>query len=104
MNIDPYNYIGPHFDGATYVPSFDHTRLSNQLSRVYGVLSDGKWITLSQLSIKANCPEASASSRLRDLRKDKFGGHTVHRKRGDKYNDGLFYYRLEIEPQQEMRV
>lgn len=96
---DPHNYIGTHFDGKTYNPVLDHTRLTNQLARVHSVLSDGKWITLSQLSIKADCPEASASSRLRDLRKDKFGGHTVDRKR---LSGGLFEYRLEIEPQREM--
>ena len=101
MNIDPYNYVGPHFDGETYKPELDHTRLTTQLARVKDVLSDGKWYTLMELSIRANCPEASASSRLRDLRKDRFGGHTVDRKRSSR---GLFFYRLDIQPQREMRV
>jgi len=98
---DPRNYTGPHFDGDTYIPSFDHTRLTGQLQRVHSILKDGHWWTLRDLSIMANCPEASASSRLRDLRKGKFGGHTVDRRR---VAGGLFEYRLEIEPQVEMRL
>lgn len=96
---NPYSYIGPHFDGVTYKAVFDHTRLSSQLGRVYGVLRDGQWYTLSELSILANGPEASVGARLRDLRKDKFGGYTVDRKR---LSGGLFAYRLEIDPQVEM--
>jgi len=93
------DYIGPHFDGSTYIPVLDHIRLTGQLHRVYGVLKDGHWYTLRELSMLANCPEASASSRLRDLRKDKFGGHTVDRIRK---KGGLFLYRLKIDPQREM--
>jgi len=95
------NNIGPHFDGETYKPALDHTRLTNQLTRVRSVLSDGRWHTLHELSVLANGPEASIGARLRDLRKERFGGHTVDKKRG---LYGLFYYRLEIEPQQEMRL
>ena len=98
---NPYNYIGPHFDGETFNPVFDHRRLTNQLRRVYDVLSDGRWHTLGELSILANGPEASIGARMRDLRKDKFGGYTVDRKR---LSGGLFAYRLEIEPQVEMRL
>ena len=101
MNIDPYNYTGPHFDGQTYVASFDHTRLTGQLQRVHSVLKDGHWWTLRDLSIMAHGPEASIGARLRDLRKDKFGGYTVDRKR---LSGGLFAYRLEIEPQQELAL
>ncbi len=99
MTHNPYDYVGPHFDGATYIPSFDHARLTNQLGRVYKVLSDGGWYTLRELSILANGPESSIGARLRDLRKDKFGGYTVHTKRK---KGGLFLYRLEIDPQREM--
>lgn len=95
------NYIGPHFDGETYIASFDDTRLSNQLSRVYDVLRNGQWYTLRELSILANGPEASIGARMRDLRKDKFGGYTVDTKR---LSGGLFAYRLKIEPQAEMRL
>jgi len=96
---NPYNYLGTHFDGKTYNPVLDHARLTNQLARVYEVLKDGRWYTLRELSILANGPEASIGARLRDLRKDKFGGHTVDRRRK---KGGLFLYRLKIEPQQEL--
>lgn len=104
---DPYNYeginSGAHFDGQTYSPVLDHKRLTGQLKRVYDVLSDGNWITLAVLSERADCPESSASARLRDLRKDKFGGHKVERIRHNMY-PGLFLYRLEVDSQQELRL
>jgi len=100
---NPYNHTGINsgadFDGKTYVPELDKARLTGQLKRVYDVLSDGHWYTLRGISVRAEAPESSCSARLRDLRKDKFGAHTVDRKRGLK---GLFYYKLEIDPQVEM--
>ena len=110
MNHDPYNWSfqylfysgvnsGAGFDGVTFNPAFDHTRLTKQLGRVYNVLKYGRWYTLRELSVLANGPEASIGAGLRDLRKDKFGGHTVDRKRG---LYGLWYYKLQVEPQQEM--
>ena len=99
----PLNFPGidgnVHFDGETYIPSLDKARLTGQLQRVYSVLSDGQWYSLRELSILANGPESSIGARLRDLRKDKFGGYTVDRKR---LSGGLFEYRLAIDPQQEM--
>ncbi len=100
---NPYNHTGINsgadFDGLTYQPKLDKVRLTSQLKRVYDVLSDGRWHTLHGISVRAEAPESSCSARLRDLRKDKFGLHTVDRKRG---LNGLFYYKLEIEPQVEM--
>ena len=101
MNIAPYNHVGPHFDGRTYDAELDHTRLTTQLARVKDVLSDGRWYSLGQLSLLAKGPEASIGARLRDLRKARFGGHTVDRKRSSR---GYFLYRLEIEPQVEMKL
>lgn len=82
----------PHHDGSTYDPAKDKQRLNAQTQRVYDVMRDGRWRTLRQLSDEAHAPEASVSARLRDLRKDKFGGHTVERRRTD---GGLWTYRLE---------
>ena len=89
------------FDGQTYEPSKDRTRLTGQLKRVYDVMQDGQWHTLKDLAAKSNASEASASARLRDMRKDKFGGHTVDRKRND---GGLFQYRLKVEGLQREMV
>ncbi len=81
----------PYFDGETYEPEHDEARLTGQLLRVYTLMRDGQWRGLSEISCEADCSEASASARLRDLRKARFGGLTVERQRLD---GGLFRYRL----------
>jgi biotin operon repressor len=88
--FDPVS--APHFDGVTYDPKRDHSRLHKQLTAVLEAMADGKWHTLARLSEQTGAPEASVSARIRDLRKEKFGGHKVERKRVD---GGLFFYRLE---------
>lgn len=90
----------PHFDGATYVPKHDHERLTCQLGRVLYVLRDKRWRTLGEVAeaIEERCgcsdPEASISARLRDLRKPKFGGHEVHRRRRGEAKRGVYEYQL----------
>ena len=83
----------PSFDGSTFDPVQDGQRLRGQLQAVTRLMSDGHWRSLSQIADGANCSEASASARLRDLRKLKFGGYTVERQR---LNDGsgLHFYRV----------
>jgi len=96
-------YSGAHFDGPTYNPSFDHIRLTGMLHRVFEAMSDGNWHRLSELAAHCKGSESSISARIRDLRKDKFGAFQVDRKRHEKVK-GLWLYRLEIEPQQEMAL
>lgn len=82
------------FDGATYVPERDHDRLASLLVRVrhFMLWADGEWMTPKQIMDAVNHWDwASISARLRDLRKPKFGGYDVQRKRGE---NGLHYYRL----------
>jgi len=89
----------PDFDGNTYDRSLDLVRLKGVLRAVFSVMCDGDWKTLSQISQEAEqfsgrrCPEAGVSARLRDLRKDKFGGFTVESRRADG-GDGTWVYRL----------
>lgn len=86
--------FGPDFDGETYDRERDHGRLNAQLSRVLTVMKDGRWHTLADLSATTGGdPEASVSARIRDLRKEKFGGYEVERRYVDR---GLFEYRLVI--------
>ena len=67
-------------------------RLQKQLVRVYSALTDGAWQTLAEVGFKSDAPEASVSARIRDLRKDRFGGFTInHRHVGD----GIHQYMLE---------
>lgn len=54
--------------GETYRPELDRERLKGQILRVLDALSTGRVFTLRQLADAAECPEASASARFRDLR------------------------------------
>lgn len=84
------------FDGATYDASLDRNRLEHQLGRVLEALAGGLWMTLGELAAAAHAPEASVSARIRDLRKPKFGGYRIERRRVPGEN-GLFQYRLWVQ-------
>jgi len=79
------------FDGASYEPDQDHGRLRKQLEGVRKIMADGKWHTLSELAEAIGCETQSASARVRDLRKPKYGSETIERKRID---GGLYGYRM----------
>jgi hypothetical protein len=79
------------FDGPDLQPA-DEVRLSGQLARVRTVMSGGAWLTLAEIAERAaGSSEAGVSARLRDLRKPRFGGHTVERRRR---TQGLWEYRV----------
>lgn len=86
-----------HRDGDTYEAEFDYTRLNRQMRLVYTVLKTGAWWTRHDIADVTKQPESSVSARIRDLRKAKFGGFTVERKRHSLI-PGLFLYRL-IQPE-----
>lgn len=79
------------FDGPTYDRDKDKDRLSGQFQKVFDTMRDGQWRTLDDITVITGYPNASISARLRDFRKDKFGKHTVERRR---VAQGLFEYRL----------
>jgi biotin operon repressor len=81
----------PDFDGATFERERDKVRLAQQASRVWLILLDGEWHTLAELSERTGDPEASVSARIRDLRKEKFGGHEVEH---ENLGAGTWRYRL----------
>ena len=82
------------FDGDTYEREFDHDRLSSQLTAIKKLMSDGEWRTLDDIAFTIPGSVASISARLRDLRKEKFGGHVVDRRRA--HEPGVFEYRLVV--------
>lgn len=82
-------FAGPCFD-----PALDGTRLKRQLGRVYNVMKAGGWWTLRDIAKVSGDPEASVSAQLRHLRKPKFGGYTVDRRRATN-GDGMWEYRLQ---------
>jgi hypothetical protein len=78
-------------DGETFDPERDGERLALQLKAVRRAMSDHKWHTLYGLSIATGAPEASASARLRDLRKPNHGSNIIERRY---VNNGLWEYRM----------
>jgi hypothetical protein len=76
----PSLFDGPHIRRA------DDAALGAQLAAVRAVMSDRQWHTLAELAAAAQCSDASASARLRDLRKGRFGGHVVECQR---YGKGM---------------
>lgn len=79
------------FDGRTYSAPRDEGRLFSQLQDVRALMRDGQWRTLANISAATGHPQASVSARLRDLRKPRWGSHTVEREYIDQ---GLWQYRL----------
>lgn len=79
------------FAGDDYSPARDDMRLTGQLLRIWRVVQDGAWRSLSDIAAATGDPQASVSAQLRHLRKPKFGGHAVERNyRGN----GLYLYRV----------
>ena len=86
-----------HFDGATYDPELDKERLGKQLASVRDLMMDGVRRTLREIADTLGIPEASASARLRDLRKERFGSYQIERRRRGEEKRGLFEYRMNRE-------
>jgi len=87
-----------NFDGKTYDPEVDGKRLTTQFQRVSAYMMNGEWHTIPEI-VKAvsfapydQASEGGVSARLRDFRKEKFGSHTVNRRR--KAGGGTFEYQL----------
>lgn len=83
----------PRFDGETYVHERDCARLAEQTALVFAAMQDGAYRTLNAISLITGAPEASVSARLRDLRKARFGAHTVNRQY---LGHGLYQYQLVV--------
>lgn len=84
-----------YFDGVTYEPPEDESRLRTQLWRVFVYMTDEQEHTLAELAEVTGGSEASVSARLRDLRKPRFGAWIIDRRR---IAGGLFGYRLRRRP------
>ncbi len=90
---DEATFSKSDFDGVTYEPTFDATRLRGEMAHVYHTMKDGQWRTLGEIR-RQQYSEAGISARLRDLRKERFGSHTIERRRRGDASRGLFEYRL----------
>ena len=88
------------FDGDSAM-QIDTPRLSLQITRVFELMKDGRYRTLREIANHTGCLETSASARLRDLRKPKFGGHCVDARRAE--GTLLTYeYRLTLNEEKEI--
>jgi hypothetical protein len=89
------------FDGDTYNPKTDYSRLKSQLECVRVCMKDGCWRTLSEIrTVIQRGTEASISARLRDFRKEKFGGFKVERRHRGEETNGLWEYSLVLASQE----
>lgn len=81
------------FDGYTFDIRRDGWRLTRQLTRVRAVMSDNNWHTLDEIHRLTGGKDSTAaiSARLRDLRKERFGGYTVER---EYVANGVWKYRV----------
>jgi DNA-binding Lrp family transcriptional regulator len=68
------------------------------MQAVYDVMEDGRWHFLAEMAEMVGAPEGSVSARLRDLRKAKFGGFVVERRRMG--TSGHYAYRLKQKTRQ----
>ena len=96
MNFPCLN-LAVHFDGESYEPAEDRNRLKAQIVHVYELMSGHQWWSISQLCDAIwkrgmHASQQSVSARIRDLRKERFGAHTVDRRRRNKRGD--WEYRL----------
>lgn len=81
------------FDGPTLTAA-DTPRLAGQLQRTYDFMSDGEWHTLNEVADVIDGLETSAGARLRDLRKEQFGGHVIECRLSTRIQ-GIREYRLD---------
>ena len=84
----------PDYDGSNYVPEFDRTRLSGQMKSIFYVMKDGEWRTLNEIAMITGFGEASISAQLRNLRKERFGGYIVNKRRRGEKEKGIWEYSL----------
>lgn len=82
-----------HFDGTTFSLDRDGKRLGDQYLRVFGLMRDGLWRSLADISSTTKDPVTSVSARLRDMRKERFGGFEVKRRH---VSNGLYQYQLNV--------
>ena len=71
------NQIQLDFDGDHYDPAIDRERLTGQIKDVYRAMVDGRWHTVEELQDATGHPQASISAQLRNLRKERYGGHDI---------------------------
>ena len=80
--------------GPAYDKEIDGERIATQMETIRDyMLNRAGWNTLREISMGTNYPEASVSAQLRHLRKSRFGGFVVPKRR--RAGAGTWEYKLE---------
>ena len=79
--------------GDSYNPNKDGQRIKKQHEKIRDIMIDGVWRTLSNIESLTSYPQASISAQLRHLRKQKFGGYIVLKRRK---GIGLWEYKIKL--------
>lgn len=82
---------------STFGPAFDRdldfARITYQMGRILDVMLTQQWYSLAEIATRTGDPEASVSAQLRHLRKPRFGGYVVEKRRRTAQG-GTWEYRL----------
>lgn len=79
--------------GPTYQASIDGERLFKQREVILDLMLDGEWRTLSEIESATGYPQASISAQLRHLKKVRFGGYEVNKRRRS-ISGGTYEYQV----------
>lgn len=83
--------------GPAYDRNLDEPALADQRNRIREFMLNaghaGYWVTLAEIHEHTGYPEASISAQLRHLRKERFGGYEVQKRR--RAEQRVWEYRLE---------
>lgn len=79
--------------GSAYSRQVDGRRVAVQMASIRGLMGDVVFRTLQDIEDATGYPQASISAQLRHLRKLRFGGATVEKRR---VSAGLWAYRVTV--------
>jgi hypothetical protein len=79
------------FDSGIVLTEKEQNGLTDQLDNIFNVLSDGLWHTVAEVAGIFGYQHTSVDAQFRNLRKEKFGGWNVARKK----IGGVSHYRIE---------
>jgi hypothetical protein len=79
LTIEDYLAVARYEGPVNTVTDFD--RLAAQTKDIFNLMKDGVWRTLAEIEAETGYPQAGVSAQLRHLRKLRFGGHTLRKRR-----------------------
>lgn len=90
--------------GPDYDEDLDGERVAKQHERIRDLMLDGSWRTLDDIAEHTGDPASSISAQLRHLRKTRFGGYAVEKRRRGDEKGGLWEYQVRPGEGQPVRV